>query len=51
MSESRGPAGSPRRPIERVTRADVTVPGGTPIEQAMLPAAAEPEAAVRTIAG
>ena len=40
-----------RRPIKRVTRADVTVPYSTPIEQAILPAAGELEAAVRAIAG
>ena len=39
-----------RRPIKRVTRADVTVPYSTPIEQAMLPAAHELEAAIRAIA-
>ena len=39
-----------RGPIRRVTRADVTVPYSTPIEQAMLPAAGEVEAAVRALA-
>ena len=39
-----------RGPIKRVTRADVTVPYSTPIEQAMLPAAGELEAAVRALA-
>ena len=39
-----------RRPIKRVTRADVTVPYSTPIEHAMLPAARELEAAVRAVA-
>ena len=39
-----------RGPIKRVTRADVTVPYSTPIEQAMLPAADELEAAVRALA-
>lgn len=39
-----------RRPIKRVTRADVTVPYSTPIEQAMLPAAGALEAAVRAVA-
>ena len=38
-----------RGPIKRVTRADVTVPYSTPIEQAMLPAAGELEAAVRAL--
>ena len=39
-----------RAPIKRVTRADVTVPYSTPIEHAILPAAAELESAVRAIA-
>jgi len=41
--------GSLRAPIKRVTRADVTVPYSTPIEDAMLPAAVEIEAAVRAV--
>ena len=39
-----------RAPIKRVTRADVTVPYSTPIEHAILPAAAELESAIRAIA-
>ena len=39
-----------RAPIKRVTRADVTVPYATPIEEAVLPGAAGLEQAIRSVA-